>query len=174
MIDGFMDLAFGTTRIYKNIGKIKKKHMQFLGIKGSHVFCLYYLLKVDGGLTPGELCRYCYEDKAGISRILKEMEEMELVHLDSCSGARRYRTKVYLTEKGRRKAEDMHFMLDYANAAVFRGLSEEEQEILQRALMRTADNLDAILEARPSEEDRKIIRQFSERQSRNTDIEEGE
>lgn len=75
MIQRFEKFTNGITRIYKSIQKIKKHKMNALGLKGTHVMCLHYLSRHSEGLTAARLCRLCNEDKAGISRILADLEQ---------------------------------------------------------------------------------------------------
>lgn len=72
----FENFATTISQIYKSIQKIKKYHMQSLGLKGTYVMCLYHLHQASGGLTASDLCRLCKENKAGISRILSNMARM--------------------------------------------------------------------------------------------------
>ena len=77
MVDRFEYLTSGITQIYKSIQKIKRCRMDSLGLKGTHVMCLYYLSEYPNGLTAADLCGKCREDKAGISRILSDLEKNE-------------------------------------------------------------------------------------------------
>lgn len=43
MDDSFELLTSGVTRIYKSIQKIKRLHMDPIGLKGTHVMCIHYL-----------------------------------------------------------------------------------------------------------------------------------
>ena len=72
MIHRFEQLTTGVSQIYKNIQRIKKLEMRSLGLKGTHVMCLYFLHSHAEGLTAADLCALCKENKAGISRILAE------------------------------------------------------------------------------------------------------
>ena len=56
MIERFEKLTSGITQVYKSIQRIKKHRMDSLGLKGSHVMCIYYLSKNPEGLTAADLC----------------------------------------------------------------------------------------------------------------------
>lgn len=43
MDDRFEKLTTGVARIHKNVQKIKKYYMGTLGLKGTHVMCIYFL-----------------------------------------------------------------------------------------------------------------------------------
>ena len=44
--------------------------MTELGLKGTHVMCLFFLHHTPEGLTAAQLCQLCAEDKAAISRTI--------------------------------------------------------------------------------------------------------
>ena len=69
----FESFTAAVTRAYKCLQKIKNRETERMGLKGSHVMCLYYIGKTPGGLTAAELCRLCHEDKAAISRTLVDL-----------------------------------------------------------------------------------------------------
>ena len=71
----FESFTAAVTRAYKCLQKIKNRETERMGLKGSHVMCLYYIGKTPGGLTAAELCRLCHEDKAAISRTLVDLTE---------------------------------------------------------------------------------------------------
>ena len=78
MIHRFEQLTTGVSQIYKNIQRIKTLEMRSLGLKGTHVMCLYFLSSHPDGLTASDLCALCKENKAGISRILSDLKEQDL------------------------------------------------------------------------------------------------
>ena len=86
MIERFEQLTLGVSRIYKNIQKIKKQSMESFGLKSTHVMCLHYLSLYPDGLSAAELCRKCEENKAGISRILTDLEHRSLIQYLPSSG----------------------------------------------------------------------------------------
>ena len=83
----FESFTAAVTRAYKCLQKIKNRETERMGLKGSHVMCLYYIGKTPGGLTAAELCRLCHEDKAAISRTLVDLTERGLSGTE-CGGAR--------------------------------------------------------------------------------------
>ena len=68
-------------------------------MRSAHVSCLYYIYSM-GGVTSAELCEHCEEDKATISRALDYLEANGFI-LRPCKGAKRYKSPLQLTEKGR-------------------------------------------------------------------------
>lgn len=79
MDDRFEKLTTNVAQIHKSIQKIKKIYMQSQGLKSTHVMCLYYLSDHPDGLTAAGLCELCKEDKAGISRILSDLENRNFI-----------------------------------------------------------------------------------------------
>lgn len=143
MIQRFEDLTIGVTRIYKNIQKIKKTRMNSLGLKGTHVMCLYYLSRHPEGLTATDLCNMCREDKAGISRILSDLETRNFICYAPSQG-KKYRAKAFLTELGKEQAGTVDSLILRATEAGGQGLSQKEREIFYRVLSLIADNLEQI------------------------------
>lgn len=141
MIHRFERLSAGVTQIYKNIQKLKKYYM---GPQGTQVMCLYYLSRNPQGLTAAELCGFCEADKAGISRILSELERQGVISYDFPEEKKKYRTKAVLTEDGKQYADRvLHLILDVTERAGT-GITEEEREVFYRVLSKIAGNLNQI------------------------------
>lgn len=143
MIDRFEKLTIGTAQIYKSIQRIKKHQMHELGLKGTHVMCIYYLSKHPEGLTATDLCEICKEDKAGISRILADLEHSNFICYEA-AGDKKYRAKAMLTEKGQKYAEIVKGMILEATEEGSAGITEEEREVFYRVLFLIADNLEQL------------------------------
>ena len=65
------------------IQKIKEIEMQQFGLHAMHTMCLYYLNKNRQGLTSGQLTQLCREDKAAISRCLKQLTSLKSVRTEA-------------------------------------------------------------------------------------------
>lgn len=142
MIQRFEKFVTGITRIYKSIQKIKKHKMNALGLKGTHVMCLYYLNRHSEGLTAAKLCQLCSEDKAGISRILADLEQKKLIQYEQQEGGKKYRAKAVLTKDGLNESRKITKLILRAVEAGGKGLAEKELEIFYHALLIIADNLE--------------------------------
>lgn len=131
-------------KINRSIKKIKAEEMVDYELKSPHISCHYYLYKKDS-LTSKELCELCDEDKAAISRSIDYLEEKGYIVCDSTS-KRRYKARLCLTDEGRAVgaviAEKVDKMLDRASE----GLSEEDREVLYKALSLISGNLQKICE----------------------------
>lgn len=158
MIERFENLTIGVTQIYKSIQKIKRCSMDSLGLKGTHVMCLHYLSACPDGLTAADLCEKCKEDKAGISRILSDLEKHNLIAYLSSKregdegstnttqpkDTKRYRAKAVLTEKGRQYAKTVTNLIIRATIEGGQGITEKERDIFYDVLFRITDNLNHV------------------------------
>lgn len=142
MIQRFEKFTTGITRIYKSIQKIKKYKMSALGLKGTHVMCLHYLSRHPEGLTAARLCQLCSEDKAGISRILADLEQKNLIRYEQEENRKKYRAKALLTKDGLNESRKLTKLILRAVEVGGKGLSEKELEIFYHALSLIADNLE--------------------------------
>lgn len=143
MIDRFEKLTIGISQIYKSIQRIKKQQMNEIGLKGTHVMCIYHLSNHPDGLTAADLCGMCKEDKAGISRILSNLEHDGFVCYESLND-KKYRAKALLTPKGKKCAETVNDMILNATEKGGAGITETEREIFYRVLFLISDNLNQI------------------------------
>ena len=141
MIDRFSTFVGAITQINRCINTIKCREMQPLGLKGSHVMCLFYLQHEPHGLTSAQLSRLAHEDKAAISRALADLEKQGLVSCSAPSDQKRYRAVLKLTEEGVKICRKLDELIYEAIEAGGCGYSEEEREIFYRVLLRIADNL---------------------------------
>lgn len=144
MTQRFETFVLSISRIYRCIQKIKSQEMTELGLKGTHVMCLFQLRQYPEGLTAAELSGLCLEDKAAVSRVISKLEELGLVRLQACAGKRRYRSKIQLTEAGGQAAEKMVSLIEQAVQKGGKGLDPAQREAFYHALGVIARNLSAI------------------------------
>lgn len=140
-MDRFETFAITISMIHRCIQKIKDREMLPYGLKGTHVMCLYRLGKETEGLTASELCSICGEDKAAISRAVSELTDKEYVRLNSDGEKRAYRTKVFLTEKGKNVIEYINERVESALKSVGGELSDSQRNSFYSSLSLIADNL---------------------------------
>ena len=88
------------SNINRYINRIKSEEMLSFGLRSVHVSCLFYLFKNENGLTASELCSMCEEDKGAISRSLEFLEENNYIICEQ-SDKKKYRAKLYLTDRGK-------------------------------------------------------------------------
>ena len=132
-------------RISRSIKRIKSEEMAEFQLKGPHVSCLYYLSAEDG-LTAAALCERCDEDKAAVSWSLDYLEKGGYITCGSGAG-RRYRTPLYLTERGRAVCRAINEKIERIVNAASQGLGEAERRSMYRALTLISGNLERIWSA---------------------------
>ena len=141
MINRFENFAAYIAQANKYILKIKSQGMERFGLKAAHLMCVYYLGKHEEGLTAGELAEYCMEDKAAISKSLSELKSKEFVMTDNGDGKKVYRSKYFLSPKGKSAFCEIKDTILHITELVAEGLSMEEGAILYRSLERVVNNL---------------------------------
>ncbi len=137
MIKRFEAFVTGITLCYKYIQKIKSAEMTELGLKGTHVMCIFFLSHNPDGLTAAQLCRLCAEDKAAVSRTVAELQREGYV----APGEKRYRAALRLTEKGEEVARRVDGLIEQWVAFGGAGLSDSDREAFYRALELISNNL---------------------------------
>ncbi len=129
-------------KISRNVRRIKNEQMAEYGLRSAHISCLYYLYTFDL-LTATDLCERCEEDKATISRALDFLEEKGFITCETKS-AKRYKSPLLLTERGREVGRKISEKIDRVLDAVSVGLTDEERAEFYRSLTIISDNLDKI------------------------------
>ena len=137
MIKRFEAFVTGITLCYKYIQKIKSAEMTELGLKGTHVMCIFFLSHNPEGLTAAQLCRLCAEDKAAVSRTVAELQREGYV----APGEKRYRAALRLTEKGMEIAKRVDELIEQWVTFGGAGLSDSDREAFYRALELISNNL---------------------------------
>ena len=127
----FESFMSGITACYKYVQRIKIGEMTELGLKGAHAMCLYFLKNSQDGLTAGELCRLCNEDKAAISRSLATLREKG--YIDGI-GKAAYRIRWKLTDEGQRVAQHVDTLVEQWVACCGEGITDEERDTFYRVL----------------------------------------
>ncbi len=138
MLDRFEAFVGGITACYKYIQKIKTTEMTELGLRGTHVMCLYHLHHSETGLTAAQLCRRCAEDKAAISRTLAELESRGYLNP---TAEKKYRTVLTLTDTGGEVARQMEDVIAGWVGIGGDGLTEQQRSEFYRTLAIIGKNL---------------------------------
>ena len=150
MLERFETFTVLINRISRNIRKIKNQEMADYHLRSAHVSCLYYLY-ISKGATATELCERCEEDKATISRALVYLEENGYIDCQSQT-AKRYKSKLLLTEKGFEAGKKITDKIDRVLADISDGLSEEERVAFYRSLAVISESLEAVSQKSESKE----------------------
>lgn len=143
MIQRFEAFLTGITVCYKYIQRIKNAEMTELGLKGTHVACLFYLHHHADGLTSAQLCSLCCEDKATISRIVADLRGRGYIQQTS---GKNYRMPLRLTEAGTAIAKQMDPLIESWVGVGGEGMSEQQREVFYESLSTISENLRSKLE----------------------------
>lgn len=141
MISRYSRFTTLISNINRAINHIKTEEMQQFGLKSFHVSCLYYINKFDDGLTATELCNLCEEDKGAISRSIDYLAKEEFVRCDYDDSKKKYRTKIFLTEKGKNIAKRLEEITDKAVDIGSEGLTNADRDSLYKCLDIISNNL---------------------------------
>lgn len=129
-------------RISRNIRKIKNQEMAEYNLRSTHISCLYYLY-TNRGATATELCEFCEEDKATISRALDYLEANEYLLCESKS-TKRYKSPLILTDKGNEVGEKIADKINGVLDVISVNLPEEERVAFYRSLSIISESLEAV------------------------------
>ncbi len=141
MVNRFNDFVSMINTAYKCLQKIKSCEVKSLGIKGSQVMCLFYLGQNEEGLTSGELCEMCREDKAAVSRNLKFLYDKGYVKISE-DETKKYKLKNVLTDDGKKAYSILEKHIIDSVSRFGTGLTEKERRTFYKALGIIAGNLD--------------------------------
>ena len=130
-------------RISRDIRKIKNQEMAAYHLRSIHASCLYYISSL-GSVASAELCEHCEEDKATISRAVDYLETNGFLLRDA--GAKRYKSPLLLTEKGRDTGKRIAEKIDGVLETISHALTEEERIEFYRSLSTISRSLEAIVQ----------------------------
>ena len=130
-------------RISRDIRKIKNQEMASYHLRSAHVSCLYYMYSL-GSVTSAELCEHCEEDKATISRAVDYLETNGFLRRDV--DAKRYKSPLLLTEKGREAGKRIAERIGGILETVSHDLTEAERVAFYRSLSTISSRLEAIVQ----------------------------
>ena len=142
MEDRFETFTALIAKINRNIRRLENHEMSDYNLRSPQKSVLYFLY-TSNGLTATELSEKCGVDKATISRSLGYLEDNGFLTCESKS-AKRYRSLILLTEKGKTAAKKVADMIDSALSEISTGLTEEERAGLFRSLHIISESLEAI------------------------------
>lgn len=140
MIGRFEQFCTAISSIQHSIAKIERVEMEKYGLKGPHAQCLLVMERSLEGITAAKLCESCEKDKAAISRTLAELETAGMITRIDPNG-KRYRSRLYLTDKGRAVAKQVDDRVHQAVSLVSEGYDVATREIFVHVLNMIAANL---------------------------------
>lgn len=142
-MDRFSKFTVLVNSIVRSIYRIKCAETSKLGLKSTHVSCLYYLYVAESSLTAKELCLRCGEDKAAVSRAVDFLVKEGFVAHEDGAG-KRYRNGLFLTQKGNEYGAKVAERIENFLAAASEGINEDERASFYKNLELIANNLQKI------------------------------
>lgn len=130
------------TNIKRCIQKLKNDYMEKMGLKSTHVSCLYNLYK-SKHLTLTELCEVCDENKAAISRTVDYLVENKYVE-KKYDETTKYKVPLTLTKKGEEIGQYIDKKVDEIVDLASVGINDKDREILYASLNSINKNLQMI------------------------------
>ena len=143
MFTRFEQFCTAVSMIHHSIQKIQRVEMAKYDLKGPHAQCLLVICQYPEGITAARLCELCEKDKAAIPRAVAELEEAGMLIRQDPEG-KRYRSRLYLTEKGAEVAGNVGQLVHQAVSQASEGYGEKDREIFIHVLNLIAGNLQAI------------------------------
>lgn len=140
MIGRFEQFCTAISGIQHAIARIERVEMARYGLKGPHAQCMLVMARNPAGITAAELCGICEKDKAAVSRTLAELEGAGMITRMDPNG-KRYRSRLYLTEKGSAVAGQVDDRVHQAVSQVSSGYDIRHREIFVEVLNMIAQNL---------------------------------
>ncbi len=137
----FGQFALAISRIHHCIQRLKTIEMQEYNLKAVHVMCLYVLMDNPQGLSPGALAEQTGEDKAAISRALKDLRKRGLVSSEQGECSHGYRVPLVLTSEGAHLAAEVRLKVHKIFDTVAPETTPEERSVFYRVLFQLSDNL---------------------------------
>ena len=135
MKERFEAFITGVTVCYKYIQRIKNMEMTELGLKGTHLTCLFYLSRQN--YTAAQLCQLCAEDKASISRTVADLRARGYI----APSEKPYRAPLQLTEEGKKAAAQLEPLIHRWVLQGGDGLTEQQREGFYECLGIISTNL---------------------------------
>ena len=146
MHDSYMIFTNLIASISRRIHRLKVDAMAQFELKRSHLSCVYYIYR-EGSITPARLCTLCGEDKANVSRALKQLEDEGYVER-APRVTPRGRIHVTLTDRGAEIGAKLACEVDRIIDFVAGDISKEDISSMYRVLER----IDARLSSLPARE----------------------
>lgn len=132
MIERFERFTYATNEISKFWRKLAGAEMEKYGLNASHaIYFIVLVLHGASGLTAAQLCHYTGRDKADVSRMMRTLEQKELVTKE---GTKTYKGSFVLTEKGQAIADIVCERASSAVSIADKGLSPEMRKNFYAAI----------------------------------------
>ena len=146
MLKTFETFSLSLEQIGKNLRRYKDERAAELGLRGTHVMLLYQLDKSgEEGMTGTKLAEACGVNRAFVSRTVAELiGDGFVAYADS--GARRYRSRICLTEKGKAAVREVNSRIAEAVELLGRDISPRRMALFYAVLEEIDRRLAALVE----------------------------
>lgn len=101
---------------------------------------MLWALKYSGGLSQKELAKKMGITPPSMTAMIKKMEAEQLIEKHQDEKDQRI-ARIWITEKGKKIADEMDIILKQLEQESFQNMSEEEVMLLRRLLLQIKENL---------------------------------
>jgi len=119
---------------------VDKKFKKKFNLSHGQVFILINIYR-DEGICQHRLCEEYNLDKSGVGRILKKLENKDLIIRESDPDDKRKKL-IYLTEKAKDMKAEFKELLKEIEEQMRKGLTQEEINTVRKVLKKIYKNLD--------------------------------
>jgi len=119
---------------------VDKKFKKQFNLSHGQVFILINIYR-DEGICQHRLCEEYNLDKSGVGRILKKLENKDLIIRESDPDDKRKKL-IYLTEKAKDMKAEFKELLKEIEEQMRKGLTQEEINTVRKVLKKIYKNLD--------------------------------
>lgn len=146
MLNNFETFTLSLEQIGKNLRRYKDERAAELGLRGTHVMLLYQLDKSgERGMTGAKLAEACGVNRAFVSRTVAELIGDGFVNYAD-GGARRYRSRICLTEKGKAAVREVNARIAEAVELLGRDISPRRMALFYAVLEEIDHRLAALVD----------------------------
>ena len=139
MIDRFEHFSSAIFEISRYWHKIAAKEMTRYGLKGPHATYLTVMARYEQGITVPKLCEICNTDTSATPRMIDIPAQKGLVRKEG--GKSQYRGLLFLTEEGRKAADEVCRKAAQVVEIAGKDLDDEKRAILYESLDSIVANL---------------------------------
>ena len=133
MVSRFEKFAYLISELSKLLHKLESDELLPLGLKGPYAIYILTIARHECGVSLSDLSELCARDKADVSRAVAALTEKGIAK-KVAEGAKKYKSKVVLTEEGsllaQRLSQRAQSAVDFASF----GVAEEKRAIFYDTL----------------------------------------
>lgn len=135
MLKRYETFSLSLERIGKHLRRYKDERAAELGLRGTHVMLLYQLDKSgEAGMTAARLAEACGVNRAFVSRTVTELIDGGYVAYADGGGARRYRSAICLTERGKDSVRKLSLRIAESVEELSYGISPHRMAVFYAVL----------------------------------------